>query len=521
MNGKWIKNSVILGLMFGGSMARVGVAEDKDVLRAAADQDVLIWEEKAPAPKTQLVVPGPGDPRDVRLFVPPDGRRLQDDRRIIYIEQAPHRVVEGPRAANADPNAHPQANVRKVTFLGVMTSAPSPELAEQLDLAEGIGLVIQQVSDKSPAQAAGLKKFDLLHKVDGQVLVNAQQLHTFIRSLKPGKEVKLSLIRKGKPMEVSAKLEEREETVRSIVRVLPGGGEGQFQVVPMPDQDPMAKALREDIRKRMKELDLQNGKALGGDVELNALIDPDIERIKDLIDKQMKELRNQLGQEDGAFLEHSEVASVSMSDDTHSLTLEKRDGKTHLTAKLKTGKTLFEGFVNNAEDEKKIPAEVTDKYAKLKADLNRPTGKSRLGAGHGAINADILKRQREIEEQLNRMLKEQIGRGDLNNIPGNAAASQFSASYSDGVHTLNYSVKNGDKQLNVKDKDGKIIFDGPVNNPDDEKKIPQSVKEKYDRLVKTTRGEIRLHGLPGLLPPVPPVPPAPPAPPKAPDGPRA
>ena len=96
------------------------------------------------------------------------------------------------------------------SYLGVSTSTVPAALRQHLGLPEGVGLVVEFVEPDSPAQSAGLKQYDIIKKLDEQILVNAQQLAVLVRSRKAGDEVKLSLIRGGKEQTLSAKLVEKE-----------------------------------------------------------------------------------------------------------------------------------------------------------------------------------------------------------------------------------------------------------------------------------------------------------------------
>lgn len=100
--------------------------------------------------------------------------------------------------------------MEKATFLGVGTSPAGETLGEQLGLPRGIGLTVEFVTKDSPAEQAGIKQHDVLHKLNDQLLCNVEQLATLVRMNKPGDTVKVTLIRKGEPMEISATLVERE-----------------------------------------------------------------------------------------------------------------------------------------------------------------------------------------------------------------------------------------------------------------------------------------------------------------------
>ncbi len=94
----------------------------------------------------------------------------------------------------------------KVAYLGIATSRVSDVLREQLELPKGVGLVIDYVDADSPARSSGLKKYDILQKLNDQILINPDQLAVLVRMFKAGEEIDLTLIRQGKAMSVPAKL---------------------------------------------------------------------------------------------------------------------------------------------------------------------------------------------------------------------------------------------------------------------------------------------------------------------------
>lgn len=105
-----------------------------------------------------------------------------------------------------------EEQIRKVkgSYLGVATSPAPKSLRHQVELPEGVGLVVDAVAPDSPAAEAGLKQHDLLHKLNEQLLINPQQLAVLVRTFKPDETIKLTIIRAGKAVELSAKLVERD-----------------------------------------------------------------------------------------------------------------------------------------------------------------------------------------------------------------------------------------------------------------------------------------------------------------------
>ena len=123
-----------------------------------------------------------------------------------------------------------QAGTEKAAFLGVSGSPLTPALREQMKLPPGVGMVIDFVEPKSPAEAAGLKQYDILQKLDNQLLINAHQLAVLVRMHKSGEEVALTVIHQGQTRQINVPLVEKEVTAlddRNPWGVPPGPWENQ------------------------------------------------------------------------------------------------------------------------------------------------------------------------------------------------------------------------------------------------------------------------------------------------------
>ena len=73
---------------------------------------------------------------------------------------------------------------------------------------DGPGIVIKEVIEKSPAQAAGLKEDDVITKINGEVIEKLQTFAGELRQAKPGDEVKFTVTRAGAEKEITVKLGE-------------------------------------------------------------------------------------------------------------------------------------------------------------------------------------------------------------------------------------------------------------------------------------------------------------------------
>ena len=66
------------------------------------------------------------------------------------------------------------------------------------------------VREGSPAAKAGLKAGDILIEFDGKPIQNLYDFTYALRAKKPGDEVKVKVIRNGKPLDATAVLSRRE-----------------------------------------------------------------------------------------------------------------------------------------------------------------------------------------------------------------------------------------------------------------------------------------------------------------------
>jgi serine protease Do len=87
--------------------------------------------------------------------------------------------------------------------LGLSVQSVDPDLAEALGLHSDKGAVVTAVLPGGPGEEAGVKRGDVILRVDDAVVRNAEGLAAAFSGVKPGRETDLTLMRGIKTLELS------------------------------------------------------------------------------------------------------------------------------------------------------------------------------------------------------------------------------------------------------------------------------------------------------------------------------
>lgn len=225
----------------------------------------------------------------------------------------------------------PRATRReKVTYCGISTAEPPPVLIEQLKLTRGIGLVVDYVEPASPAEAAGLKQYDVITKMNDQILSNAEQLGVLVRLRKPNDDANFTVIRQGQTTKIDVELGQKEMEVP----------------IENPAADPAAQ---------------NHAFWLGANGQLT------------IAPGTMGAIAANGGGGIAVTDFGGKIQSV-WSDDQNSLHLEIRKGKAvTMIAKDKAGNEIFNGPVETAQQRQTLPGDLAQKLEKAEAALPQPT----------------------------------------------------------------------------------------------------------------------------------------------------
>lgn len=103
-------------------------------------------------------------------------------------------------------------------YLGVSPLDISPELRDHFGGPKDAGVLVQSVSENSPAAKAGLRVGDLITSIDGTTIDSAWDVSDVMADHKSGDTVKIEFIRGRSRQSVVATVEERDltPTLRSL-----------------------------------------------------------------------------------------------------------------------------------------------------------------------------------------------------------------------------------------------------------------------------------------------------------------
>ena len=91
-------------------------------------------------------------------------------------------------------------------WLGASGQSVSSEIAEALGLDRPLGVIVNQIYQDSPAEDAGIQIGDVLTGVNGKEILDSENLRYRLATLVVGERAEVSIMRDGRPRQVSVRL---------------------------------------------------------------------------------------------------------------------------------------------------------------------------------------------------------------------------------------------------------------------------------------------------------------------------
>jgi serine protease Do len=143
-------------------------------------------------------------------------------------------------------------------YVGVTLRDIDPDLQQSLKLTVSKGALVQDISDGSPADRAGLKPYDTIVSLDDRATANDDELIREIAARVPGTAVHLQVVRDGRTESMTVKLAERPARDNGDSRGAPAGPAAPPRRKGDAD-DPLGFAVRDLDRQTIERLDIPRG----------------------------------------------------------------------------------------------------------------------------------------------------------------------------------------------------------------------------------------------------------------------
>jgi hypothetical protein len=139
----------------------------------------------------------------------------------------------------------PQLAVRSAApkaYLGLMVQDLTPEAATALKVPDTYGALVQQVAPDGPAAAAGVEPRDVVRSFHEQAVKNNCDLISKVGAEEPGADVRLEVLRGGRPKSLRAKLTAPPADFTESVRIIAGALHG-LTLMPLNDMSRKSQGL--------------------------------------------------------------------------------------------------------------------------------------------------------------------------------------------------------------------------------------------------------------------------------------
>lgn len=249
--------------------------------------------------------------------------------------------------------------VEETAYLGVVSNGVPPMLAEHLDLKPGEGIVVRAIMPDGPAAKAGLAENDIILKFAGEPVGTPEDLSREVAALKPGEEVRLDIIHKGKPAGIDVTLGNRPKNADLLGMPFQGM---------QPLDDLRLDGIRRDLAERLRGMVEGNlGELhLDGAVEIAPMNEAMLDMQKQM-EKAMEGLNNPAAPRFGRFEIH-QGATFRFMDEQGSVELKKNDDGKEVTIRDKDNEITWTGPWDTDQDKAAAPDDIRARIERLNFD---------------------------------------------------------------------------------------------------------------------------------------------------------
>ncbi len=190
-------------------------------------------------------------------------------------------------------------------YIGVRLRDMDPDLERSLKLGHTEGALVEDVTEGSPGDRAGLRTYDVIQAIDNQRVQSDSEMIRTVAARQPGSVVHVRLLRDGRSMTASVKLAERP------------GRPGNDDVVASSQRDSGPRSPTPPIGITVKDLDRETIARLGIPKRVSGVLITEVELLSPAYDADI---------ERGAVIMEINRARVSSAEDYRRLTEAARPG---------------------------------------------------------------------------------------------------------------------------------------------------------------------------------------------------
>jgi membrane-associated protease RseP (regulator of RpoE activity) len=289
-------------------------------------------------------------------------------------EQAPEQAP-GEDALEAVPEK------QELAYLGVVSQEIPQLLAEHLGLKPDAGIVVQSVMPDGPASMAGIKENDIITHVADKPIASVFDLSREVQTHKPGDEIKVSVIQKGKPADINVKFGVRPDDLAMINP--PQLDQLNLEGVPKELADRVRDAIRGnlDLKFEFKDpaVDLGDLEQLG---DVNAEMQEEMKALRKRMEEAIQGIQ---GLEEGMpgvpQINLHQGATIRLLDEQGSVELKSNDGGKEVTLRDKDNNLTWTGPWDTEQDKAAAPDDVRKRVERLNIDTRFKGNGLRLQMG--------------------------------------------------------------------------------------------------------------------------------------------
>lgn len=176
----------------------------------------------------------------------------------------------------------------KYGWLGVQVQSLTPELVELFNLPDDKGALIAEVISDGPASKSGLRKGDLIRKIDGKEVISSDDLINIVTHLEVGQKANVIILRDGKEMGISVTVGERPKEEVLVSRKEPAKEKGWrgIQVVELTQELKKQLGILQDTGVVVSRIETDTPGAYSGIREDDVIDEIDRKEVKTIVDFQ-------------------------------------------------------------------------------------------------------------------------------------------------------------------------------------------------------------------------------------------